>query len=91
MKQSVLFTEDEPRTYKFLCPLYVTEDRKALYYELKYPCNLKAHTKLIVKRHTEYSMEGIKQYLFRLYIDEKNTSKLPGRNGSEGRSRTRQK
>lgn len=83
---SNLFTETENKTFKFLCPLYVTEDRKALHYELKYPCTLKAHTKLIVKRHTEYSMEGIKQHLFRLYIDEKNTSKLPRRNGSEGRS-----
>lgn len=86
MKQQFLFTESEQSEFRFLCPLYVTQDRKALYYELKYPCNLKAHTKLIVKRHTEYSMEGKKTYLFRLYIDEKNTSKLPGRNGSERRS-----
>jgi len=85
------FTETDTKKFKFLCPLYVTEDRKALYYELKYPCNLKAHTKLIVLRHTETSMEGIKQNLFRLFIDEKNTSKLPRRNGSEGRSRARQK
>ena len=87
MPQLNLYLGDDQtkQRFRFFLPLYVTEDRKALYTsKMQYPQHIKAGSRLIIKYHKEMCIKTRRfSKRYRLFIDESQAYSLPGRNGSE--------
>lgn len=87
MSQLNLYLGDDQtkQRFRFFLPLYVTEDRKAIYTpKMQYPQNIKAGSRLIIKYHKELCFKSRRMSKrYRLFIDESQAYSLPGRNGSE--------
>ena len=72
------------QTFRFFMPLYVSNDRQALYTpKMQYPANWQPGTRLIIKSHKELCFKTRRMSKrYRLFIDESQAYSLPGGDGS---------